>query len=167
MSVSHPAMHMSIVGNRRLEQSTKSKASKRQRFKPFELLAEDSRNAADLALYCAETVGNLVVLAAMSAAARGKLCADLVEKSAGMVLYLRMVAEGLREGSLRVEELDRMEAGLGGLHSRYYAAFEQRFGTGFGESVQSFLRLVMAAPGPLPLELAADWRSCGRKPAGR
>jgi tetratricopeptide (TPR) repeat protein len=82
-----------------------------------------------------------------------------------MVLYLRMVMDGLREGSMRLEELGQMEVGLGGLYSRYYSAFEHRFSAQFQETVQPLLRLVMAAPGPLPLALAAEVMSCENEEA--
>ncbi|MCX8511204.1 MAG: hypothetical protein ORN83_05545, partial [Chthoniobacteraceae bacterium] len=136
-----------------------------QRFKPFEIAAEDNRNTADLTLYCTRALKTLPVVATVQEAEREVLCGELVNKSAGMVLYLRMVVDGLREGSLRLEELEQMEVGLGGLYSRYYSAFEHRFGANYQETVQPLLRLVMAAPGPLPLALAAEVLGCGKEEA--
>jgi tetratricopeptide (TPR) repeat protein len=136
-----------------------------QRFKPFEIAAEDNRNTADLALYCARGLETLPAVAAMDEAARQDLFGELVNKSSGMVLYLRMVMDGLQEGSLRLEELSQMEVGLGGLYSRYYSAFEHRFGTHYQRTVQPLLRLVIAAPGPLPLALAAEVLGCGKEEA--
>jgi tetratricopeptide (TPR) repeat protein len=127
-----------------------------QRFKPVAIAAEDNRNTDDLELYCARALGSLPEAKTMKEEQRAALCEDLVGKSAGMVLYLRMVFDGLREGSLQWADLDRMEVGLGGLHSRYYSAFQNRFSADFNGTVQPLLRLVLAAPGPLPLELAAD-----------
>jgi tetratricopeptide (TPR) repeat protein len=127
-----------------------------QRFKPFELAAEDSRNTDDLALYCRKEIGGLKVLKSMSSEEKEKLCTRLVEKAEGMILYLRMVVEGLKEGTLTVGDLDSMEGGLGGLYSRYHQTFSSRFRDGFEEMIQPLLRLVMAAPGPLPLDLAAE-----------
>ena len=49
-----------------------------------------------------------------------------------------------------------MQAGLGGLHSQYFQTFEHRFGEGFQENVQPLLRLLLAAPSVLPVELAAE-----------
>jgi tetratricopeptide (TPR) repeat protein len=127
-----------------------------QRFKPFELSAEDSRNTGDLALYCRKEIGGLKVLESLSDEEKEKLCTRLVEKAEGMILYLRMVAEGLKEGKLSVSDLDSMEGGLGGLYSRYHQTFSSRFSSDFVEKTQPLLRLVMAAPGPLPLDLAAE-----------
>jgi tetratricopeptide (TPR) repeat protein len=76
-----------------------------------------------------------------------------------------MVVDGLKEGSLRLEELGQMEVGLGGLYSSYNSAFEHRFGAQYQETVQPLLRLVMAAPGPLPLALAAEVLGCGKEEA--
>jgi len=122
-----------------------------QGFKPFAIEAGDARNTADLHAYCTSQVGPL-----LPAADCEKLCAMLVEKSAGMMLYLRLVAEGLREGTLEANALESLESGLPGLHSRYHAAFESRLRTDFKETVQPLLRLVMAAPGPIPLDLAQE-----------
>jgi tetratricopeptide (TPR) repeat protein len=103
----------------------------------------------------------------MNRAEREFLCGELVKKSAGMVLYLRMVVDGLQEGSLKLEDLGQMEVGLGGLYSRYYSGFEHRFGAQYQQSVQPFLRLVMAAPGPLSLALASEVLGCGTEEARR
>jgi Tfp pilus assembly protein PilF len=122
-----------------------------QGFKPFAIEAGDARNTADLQTYCSSQVAPL-----LPAPDRERLCAMLVEKSAGMMLYLRLVAEGLREGTLEAAALEALESGLPGLFSRYHAAFEARFRKDFQETVQPLLRLVMAAPGPIPLELARE-----------
>jgi hypothetical protein len=84
-----------------------------------------------------------------------------------MMLYLRLVAEGLSEGTLQSAGLETLESGLPGLHSRYHAAFEARFRADFRETVQPLLRLVMAAPGPLPLELAREVLAWDRETAVR
>ena len=91
----------------------------------------------------------------------------LVEKSAGMMLYLRLVAEGLREGTLEASALEALESGLPGLFSRYHAAFEARFRKDFQETVQPLLRLVMAAPGPIPFDLVAEVLGWDRETAVR
>jgi len=122
-----------------------------QGFKPFAIEAFDARNTVDLQTYCTSQVGPLLPIED-----REKLCAMLVEKSSGMMLYLRLVAEGLHEGTMLPDALGTLESGLPGLHSRYYAAFEVRFRKDFNETVQPLLRLIMATPGPLPLELAYE-----------
>jgi tetratricopeptide (TPR) repeat protein len=125
-----------------------------QGFKPFAIEAGDSRNTADLQSYAKDQIGPL--LDGVDVAERERLCALLAKKSAGMMLYLRLVAEGLREGTLAVEDLGSLKAGLPGLHGRYHAGFEARFGKYFHDTVQPLLRLIMAAPGPMPLDLAAE-----------
>jgi hypothetical protein len=89
-------------------------------------------------------------------AERERFCDLLVEKSAGMMLYLRLVSQGLREETLQPSGLETLESGLPGLHSRYHATFEARFREDFRETVQPLLRLIMAAPGPIPLDLAHE-----------
>ena len=133
-----------------------------QGFKPFAIEAGDARNQADLEAYASAEVGPL-----LPPEDRERLCALLVEKSAGMMLYLRLVAEGLREGTLQPAGLETLESGLPGLHSRYHAAFEARLRADFRETVQPLLRLVMAAPGPLPLELAREVLAWDRETAVR
>ena len=122
-----------------------------QGFKPFAIEAGDDRNTADLQSYCSAQIGPM-----LPAPDRERLCKLLVEKSEGMMLFLRLVLEGLREGTLQPSGLDSMESGLPGLHSRYHAAFEARFRKDFQENVQPLLRLVMAAPGSMPLDLARE-----------
>jgi tetratricopeptide (TPR) repeat protein len=122
-----------------------------QGFKPFSIEAGDARNAADLHAYCSAQVGPL-----LPSDDSEVLCDLLVEKSEGMMLYLRLVAEGLREGTLDPDGLESLTAGLPGLHSRYHAAFEARFRKDFEKTIQPLLRLVMAAPGPIPLDLTKE-----------
>ena len=133
-----------------------------QGFKPFAIEAGDARNTSDLQAYCQAQVGSL-----LPPEDRERLSALLVEKSAGMMLYLRLVAEGLREGSLAAADLETLAAGLPGLHSRYHAAFEARFRKDFQETVQPLLRLVLAAPGPIPLEMAREVLGWDRETAVR
>jgi hypothetical protein len=133
-----------------------------QGFKPFAIEAGDARNTADLQAYCQAQVGPM-----LPTEDQERICAMLVEKSAGMMLYLRLVSEGLREGILEASGLEKLESGLPGLYSRYHAAFEARFRKDFQEKVQPLLRLVMAAPGPLPLDLARKVLGWDRETAVR
>jgi len=133
-----------------------------QGFKPFAIEAGDARNTADLQAYCEAQVGPM-----LPTENRERLCALLVDKSEGMMLYLRLVAEGLREGTLEADGLETLESGLPGLHSRYHAAFEARFRKDFQETVQPLLRLVMAAPGPIPMDLVAEVLGWDRETAVR
>ena len=133
-----------------------------QGFKPFAIEAGDARNTADLRAFCSAQVVPL-----LPSDDREALCDLLVEKSEGMMLYLRLVAEGLREGTLDPGGLDTLAAGLPGLHSRYHAAFEARFRMDFEKTIQPLLRLVMAAPGPIPLDLAREVLGWDRETAVR
>ena len=127
-----------------------------QRFQPFEIASGDGRNGNDLRDYARQHLAAHPALAALAEPERVRLLDLLVQKSGGMILYLRMVTQGLNEGTLKAGQLERMEAGLPGLYGRYYQSFEQRFGArGYGSSVQGLVRILLAAPGPLPLPLAA------------
>jgi tetratricopeptide (TPR) repeat protein len=138
-----------------------------QRFKPFEITADDNRNAADLERYCRHALDGFSRTAEMDSAQTDALCGELLEKSDGMVLYLRMVVEGLRSGALAPSDLGRLKSGLGGINGWYHLEFEKRFGAVFQVGVLPLLRLVVAAPGPLPLDLAARVLGCGLEDARR
>ncbi len=127
-----------------------------QRFNPFEIQAHDKRNMADLDRYAQAHIATQPQLLALKPAARKALCNQLLLKAEGMILYLRMIAEGLQEGIINVDGLETMQAGLGGLHSQYFQTFEHRFGEDFQENVQPLLRLLLAAPSVLPVELAGE-----------
>lgn len=134
-----------------------------QAFKPFDLLADDSRNTKDLAKYAEEQVGKLEILSFLSEGDRKKLISQLVEKAEGMILYLREVSHGLLHGTLNPDDLGSMEGGPNGLRSLYYRTFSARLSLDFKESIRPLLRLVMAAPGLLPLDLAADLLSWNKE----
>ncbi len=134
-----------------------------QAFKPFAIEAGDSRNTADLQAFFEAQVAPFLL--GLDTGEQERICGLLVEKSEGMMLYLRLVAEGLKEGTLEVGDLETLDAGLPGLYSRYHAAFEARFRQNFKESVQPLLRIVMAAPGPIPLDLATEILGLDRETA--
>ncbi len=138
-----------------------------RRFKPFEITADDRRNAADLERYCRHALAGFSQTAEMDSAQTDALCGELLEKSEGMVLYLRMVVEGLRSGALVPSDLGRLKSGLGGLNGWYHLEFKKRFGEVFQDGVLPLLRLVVAAPGPLPVELAARVLGCELEVARR
>ena len=127
-----------------------------QRFNPFEIQAHDKRNMADLDRYAQAHIATQTQLLALKPAQRKALCNQLLIKAEGMILYLRMVADGLQEKIINVDGLETMQAGLGGLHSQYFQTFDHRFGEGFQENVQPLLRLLLAAPSVLPVELAGE-----------
>jgi hypothetical protein len=60
------------------------------------------------------------------------------------MLYLRLMAEGLREGTLDPGGLDTLAAGLPVLNSRYHAAFDARFRKVFEKTIQLLLRLIVS-----------------------
>lgn len=126
-------------------------------FKPFEFDAQDARNLSDLRAFCRIQLAERPVVKALSEADRQGVEDLLIERSGGMILYLKMVDEGLREGSLDLSELEHLEVGLPGLYRRYYDSFQHRFGRGaeaYLEQALPILGLVLAAPGPLPTEMA-------------
>lgn len=125
-----------------------------QGFKPFAIDATDERNLADLhAWYQTNLAGN-GALASLASEEQRRIEHLLIERSQGMILYLKLIEEGLREESLTVEDVNRLEAGLPGLHRRYFDSFAHRFGDDYEMEIRPLLRLLLAAGGPLPEDLA-------------
>ena len=126
-----------------------------QGFKPFVLDASDPRNRADLVKWYRAHLSTNPTLAALPPAQQAETENLLVERSEGMILYLKVVEEGLREGSLTVAQLGQLEAGLPGLYRRYYDSFMLRFGQDYETAAKPLLRLLLAAAGALPEDLAS------------
>lgn len=129
-------------------------AARLQGFPPFEIDAQCPENLADLRAWFDTNMATRPALVSLSAERRDAIRELLLERSEGMVLYLKMVDEGLREGSLTVDVIDQLESGLPGLQRRYYDSFAQRFGKEYESRVKPLLRLLVAAAGPLPEDLA-------------
>ena len=125
-----------------------------QCFKPFEIDAQGQHNLDDLRAWYESNLSKLPVMAALSSTRQDALEKLLLDRSEGMILFLKMVQEGLREGSLTIDGLDKLQAGLPGLFSRYYASFAQRFGIRYETDIKPLVRLLVAAAGPLPEDLA-------------
>lgn len=135
-------------------------------FKPFEIDAEDSRNLADLRSWYKAQLGRRPELSKLPDSEQQRIEDLLIERSSGMFLYLKVVEEDLDESSISVaqikKQLETGLSGLPGLYGRYYDGFQQRFGSDYGGSVKPFLRLLFAAGGPLPEDLACEvlaWNS--------
>ena len=131
-------------------------------FKPFAIDAEDPRNVADLRSWYAAHLGRRSELSALSDTEQHRIEDVLIERSGGMILYLKMVEQGFRENSLTVTGLEQLQSGLPGLNSQYLNSFQQQFGCDYEQSVKPLLRLLLAACGPLPEDLACEvigWNS--------
>lgn len=126
-------------------------------FKRFEFDAQDPRNLEDLRAFFRSELAERSVIRNLPETEHQRVEDLLVERSGGMILYLRMVDEGLREGSLSLSQLEHLEAGLPGLYRRYYDSFQHRFGPeldNYVEQMLPILGLVLAAPGPMPSDMA-------------
>ena len=133
-----------------------------RRFKPFEMNAEDPRNLNDLRDWYKKKLGKRPELNELCESEQHRIEDLLIERSEGMILYLKMVEEGFKEGSLCVSKLEGMGSGLPGLFDRYYDSFQTRFGEDYEISVKPLLRLLLAAGGPLPEDLVNEtlkWNS--------
>lgn len=137
--------------------------SRLQRYKPFELDAQDDRNRADLRAWYAQHLAVRPEMLAMPAPEQERMQALLIERSEGMFLYLVQVERGLRDHVLDLEQIQTIYAGIPGLNSLYQLSFQRRFGQASGcyeDSVQPLLRLLVAAGDPLPESLIVevlDW----------
>ena len=131
-------------------------------YKPFEIDANDHRNLSDLRNWYQEYIGKRDVLQKLPIAEQQQVEDLLIARSGGMILFLKIVEEGLQEGSLTLSEIEGHETGLPGLNRRYYDSFQHRFGGDYEESVKPLLRLMLAAGDALPDDLACEvlgWNS--------
>ncbi len=133
-----------------------------QGFKPYELNTADPRNVADLKTWYNQHLGQRNELQALPILEQEQIEKMLIDRSGGMILYLKVIEEGFREGSLTVAKLGELESGLPGLYRRYYDSFLKRFQKDYEEEIKPLLRLLLAAGGPLPEDLACEtlgWNS--------
>lgn len=129
-----------------------------QGFKPFVIDAEDSRNIGDLRVWYAAHLFPNEALQRLPETEQQRIEKLLIERSEGMFLFLTTIAEGLRERSLVVADLDNMLYGVPGLNAVYTTRFKHRFGQGFSKAVhvKELVRLLVVAPGVLPVTLACE-----------
>lgn len=129
-----------------------------QGFKPFVIDAKDSRNIGDLRAWYAEHIFPNEAVQSLPEAEQIRIEKLLIERSEGMFLFLTTIADGLREGTLAVADLDNMFYGVPGLNAVYTTRFKHRFGQGFSKAVhvKELMRLLVAAPGVLPITLACE-----------
>ena len=126
-------------------------------FAPFEFDAQAPNNRDDLCAYLVASLSTREAFLALDAPVRQRVVEQLLANSEGMILYLRQAIAALDEGALTLDTLGDVPRGLGSL---YRIAFDGRFGSsdtarrGFDEHLRPLLRLLVAAPGPLPSTLA-------------
>ena len=132
-----------------------------QGFKTLPLQPADPRNAADLQACYRRLLEQHEGLDAATRDALQRHEPALIDRSQGMILYLQLVFEGLREGSLRAQDLDSLAPGVPGLYSRYASGFNRRLPDDAEfQRVAPLLRLLVAAPGPLPKDMARSVLDC-------
>jgi tetratricopeptide (TPR) repeat protein len=136
-------------------------------FKPFEIDAQDERNRQDLEQWYRQHLSNVPAIAALPADDQQRLQSHLLGRSEGMFLYLAQVVRGLQEGSLTVDTVKDVQAGVGGLYALYHGSFGQRFAAKgmepYRQHIAPLLDLVLAADGPLPRDLAERTLGWGKE----
>ncbi|OCX82919.1 hypothetical protein A6M27_18270, partial [Acidithiobacillus thiooxidans] len=124
-------------------------------FEPFILDAENVHNHKDLKAYIQFALQQRTELRNLPVVDQDAITATLLEKSEGMMLYLRLTFDGYDTKELRAEDLRNTPKGLEGL---YTIQFRQLFTVPslavYTEAVKPLLRLLLAALGPLPESLA-------------
>lgn len=133
-----------------------------QGFRPFEFDTEDPRNLDDLRAWYQAHLVKQEQLGGLEPDEQRRLEELLIERSEGMVLYLKLVEEGLNEQSFKPADLERLTPGLAGLYANYSISFQHRFGNVYESDIRLLMRLLVAAAGPLPEDLACEilgWNS--------
>lgn len=131
-------------------------------FRPIEIDADDPRNQVDLRNWYKEYLGKREEIQELSSAEQQQIEDLLIERSSGMILFLKVVEEGFQEGSLTVEGIEALASGLPGLNRRYSDSFQHRFGSDYDNAIKPLVRLLLAAGGSLPEDLACEvlrWNS--------
>jgi tetratricopeptide (TPR) repeat protein len=123
----------------------------------FKLQRNDARNAADLQAYLDRRLMDVGPMSSLEGDERAEIAQRLMQGADGMLLYLRMVFDGLGTGRLDLRDLSSLDQGIPGLHQRYFSEFEQRLGVSSADAqdVRSLLELVVATPEPLTRAVAA------------
>lgn len=127
-----------------------------QGFAPFSIDGQDPRNQQDILQWYDTNLATLPVLAALPQPEKTRLRSLVAECSEGMMLYLKLVRDGLQEQVLTVAELERMQKGLGGLYENYGNIFGHRFHADYDKAMRPLLCLLVGAAGPLPADLMAQ-----------
>ena len=132
--------------------------AKLQGFAPFELDTEDKRNREDLSTYLQTGLAKRNDFTSLPQADQMHIQTVLLDKSQGMILYLQQILKGLEEDSIKLDTIEKIPGGLGSL---YRIAFDHLYGgdklqTVYDTEVQPLLRLLLAAPEPLPPALAQE-----------
>jgi len=130
--------------------------AKLQGFAPFELDTENHRNMDDLKAYLDIGLAKRVDFSALPDDEQSRIKIILLDNSEGMILYLQQVLTGLDEGVINLDNIEHIPRGLGSL---YRITFDHYFGgdklqSVYDHEVKPLLRLLLAAPEPLPPALA-------------
>ena len=126
--------------------------AKLQGFAPFELDTEDPRNRDDLNAYLETCLVRRADFSDLPEVEQTRIKTILLDNSQGMILYLQQVLKGMEEGVINLETIEQIPRGLGSL---YRIAFDHHYGGDklqsiYDDEVKPLLRLLLAAPEPLP-----------------
>ena len=127
-----------------------------QGYNPFRIdgasFKED--NVKDLINYIENSLKRLIVKGKINSLSKTELkdITDiLIEKSEGMVLYLKLVFEGIKEGTL---DINRLGDTLKGLYALYASQFGKKFtDEQYKNLIRPLLRIIITSLGPIPEEL--------------
>ncbi len=128
-----------------------------KRFNPFEIRSDDPANLQDLGTYAEQKILSRADFKDLPEDDRTTLRNELVARSEGMVLFLHLLREALEAGGIAADSLRHLDLGANLLHGVYQANFQHRIGAAeFPHAIQPIVRLILTAPGPLPIALAAE-----------
>ena len=121
-----------------------------QKFSPQDIHANDDRNQADLRQFVSQELLTLPVFSAWDNQKKSHFLEQVIEKSGGMILYLRLLQEGYKENSQDPGDIDKMPSGLEGF---YQQLFERLFPErNQFEVVSKLLGLMICALEPMTRE---------------
>lgn len=121
-----------------------------QGFKASELDIRKEKNEKDLKDYLIKEFSKLKETKDLQADKKKEIIDTLTEKSEGIILYLKEVIDGLKHGTINLDNINDIPKGL---YVLYNSQFESRFGNRYEEHVKPILRLIIASVDPIPKEL--------------
>lgn len=123
-------------------------------FKPFSILPNNEKNIDDLRAFYDLNIASHPSISKLPTQRRNDFKTQLITQSSGMILFLKLVHEGLLEDVLTTDSISELSIGVPGIQRYYFVSFQHRFSSSYDRLARPLLRLVLAAPGPLLPELA-------------
>ena len=140
-----------------------SVVSQMQGYNPFRIDSASFKedNIKDLARYIENSLKKLIEKGKINSLSNEEfkeITGIFIKKSEGMMLYLKLVFEDFKKGSLDLNSLRQIPKGL---YALYVSQFDKKFGNEqYKKFISPLLRIIIASLGPIPEELLYQILKC-------